>query len=640
MNLLSKLPVGRKLLLAFATVLTTIIAMGVVVFLQLTALDRAGQERSVANRMVRDTAAAEFYLSRQEGSFRGFLLSGDDYYIERAGAHREGFKTQLNAMREDAPPALVDEVEALERAADAWFDHVVVQGAELARDPATHASAVAMVGRSGSADRMIAPAEAALEKINETMATELERVRQAQASASEAARWTLIGGIILACLISMFAGFTLTRGINGPIMNMIAYMRRLIGGDTAFDVPCVARKDEFGEMGRAVVAFRDAAIEKVRIEREAEEHRAAVERERAAAEAEKARAAEEDRVAITALAEGLSAMADGDLTYRMTVDVAPKAEQLKADFNAAIGQLQQAVSVVVANVAAIRSGSGEISQAADDLSRRTEQQAASLEETAAALDQITATVNRTAAGARQASQVVQAARGDAENSGAVVRDAVAAMGAIEQSAQQISQIIGVIDEIAFQTNLLALNAGVEAARAGDAGRGFAVVASEVRALAQRSAEAAREIKTLISASTAQVGSGVHLVGETGQALERIVGRVAEIDGLVGEIAASAQEQATGLQQVNTAVNQMDQVTQQNAAMVEESTAASHSLAHEAETLAASVARFRIGDATAAPAPAPKAAARPVAAPVAQLKTVGHGGAAPKPVAVDDGWEEF
>src|SRR5690606_14281730 len=139
-NLLSKLPVGRKLLLAFATVLTTIIAMGVVVFFQLTALDRAGQERSVANRMVRDTAAAEFYLSRQEGSFRGFLLSGDDYYIERAGAHREGFKTQLNAMREDAPPALVDEVEALERAADAWFDHVVVQGADLARDPATHAS--------------------------------------------------------------------------------------------------------------------------------------------------------------------------------------------------------------------------------------------------------------------------------------------------------------------------------------------------------------------------------------------------------------------------------------------------------------------------------------------------------------------
>ncbi|WP_292071815.1 methyl-accepting chemotaxis protein [Brevundimonas sp. UBA7534] len=454
------------------------------------------------------------------------------------------------------------------------------------------------------------------------------------------------------------AGWLIGRSVSRPVTALAARMRSLAGGDRASAIPGLGRRDEVGAMAGALEHFREAAVQKDRLESEAVAQRSLSEQERAANEAEKARAAEEDRIAISALAEGLSAMANGDLTHRFTTPVAPKAEQLKADFNSAIAQLQQAVSVVVSNVSAIRSGAGEISQAADDLSRRTEQQAASLEETAAALDQITATVNKTASGARQASDVVQAARGDAETSGVIVRDAVQAMTEIEQSSAQINQIIGVIDEIAFQTNLLALNAGVEAARAGEAGRGFAVVASEVRALAQRSAEAAKEIKTLISASTGQVGSGVKLVGQTGEALQRIVDRVAEIDGLVSEIAASAQEQAVGLAQVNTAVNQMDQVTQQNAAMVEQSTAASHSLAQEAEALQASVARFRVGETAQAPAQAARPVARTAAsAPAAParpaeparsgrviqaLKTLGRGGAAPRidNAAVEDGWEEF
>jgi methyl-accepting chemotaxis protein len=221
----------------------------------------------------------------------------------------------------------------------------------------------------------------------------------------------------------------------------------------------------------------------------------------------------------------------------------------------------------------------------------------------------------------------------------VVGDAVQAMGLIEQSSQQIGQIIGVIDEIAFQTNLLALNAGVEAARAGEAGRGFAVVAQEVRALAQRSAEAAKEIKALISTSTQQVGQGVNLVGETGNALSSIVAKVAEIDALVSEIAASAHEQSTGLAEVNVAVNQMDQVVQQNAAMVEQSTAATHSLKSDTGELERLISRFRIGGAAAgprgatarsAPAPSPaRALTRKVAA--------SFGGAA---AAAEDGWEEF
>ncbi len=301
------------------------------------------------------------------------------------------------------------------------------------------------------------------------------------------------------------------------------------------------------------------------------------------------------------------------------------------------------MKVVASNTSAIRSGSTEISTAADDLSRRTEQQAASLEETAAALDEITTTVRKTSEGAKHARAVVAAAKSGAENSGEIMRKAVKAMTAIETSAREISQIIGVIDEIAFQTNLLALNAGVEAARAGEAGRGFAVVASEVRALAQRSAEAAKEIKALIQASGRQVAAGVDLVGRVGQVLGRIADQVGDINTVVRDIAASAKEQAAGLAEVNTAINQMDQVTQQNAAMVEQSTAASHSLSQETEDLARIVATFQVGQSSGVHAgrrPAPKP--RPASAPVSAMKTVGRGGAAVKPdtSALDESWTEF
>ncbi|WP_313576828.1 methyl-accepting chemotaxis protein, partial [Brevundimonas sp.] len=267
-----------------------------------------------------------------------------------------------------------------------------------------------------------------------------------------------LGGMALAVAIAMgVAGWFLGRSVAQPVVALAGRMKRLADGDKVSAIPGLARRDEIGRMAGALEVFRDAAIANDRLEAETAAQRRAAEEDRARVEAEKALAAEEDRVAVTALAEGLNAMASGDLTHRM---VAPKAEQLKADFNAAISQLESAVSAVVANVAAIRSGSNEISQASDDLSRRTEQQAASLEETAAALDQITATVNRTADGARQASGVAHSARDDAEGSGQVVRDTVAAMSRIEASSNQIGDIIGVIDEIAFQTNLLALNAGV------------------------------------------------------------------------------------------------------------------------------------------------------------------------------------
>ncbi len=297
---------------------------------------------------------------------------------------------------------------------------------------------------------------------------------------------------------------------------------------------------------------------------------------------------------VDGITAALAKLADGDLTVRFTQEVGSVYQTLKRDFNGAMDKLQETMRSIAANASGVQAGALEITRASEDLSRRSEQQAASLEETAATLDQITMTVRTSADTAGKARQLVAEARGGAERSGSVVREAVDAMGGIEASARQIGTIIGVIDEIAFQTNLLALNAGVEAARAGEAGRGFAVVATEVRALAQRSADAAREIKTLISASGQQVEIGVRLVGETGKTLGLIVSQVIRLNELMTEIAASAQEQSSGLQEVNIAVNQMDQVTQRDAGMVEEATAASHNLAQEAEALARLVGQFQIG----------------------------------------------
>ncbi|MEE3502556.1 methyl-accepting chemotaxis protein [Acidiphilium acidophilum] len=474
----------------------------------------------------------------------------------------------------------------------------------------------------------------------------------AAASASDPARSSvpLVVGIA-ALLVSIGLGYVMRRAIADPYVITVERMEALAAGDLDSPIRFTRHRDCVGRLTKAMDGFRTMMIARNKAE-EGLTSRMELEEQRARAEAEREAAARALEHVVRSLAEGLDRLSSGVLTYRLTEAFAPDYERLRGDFNGALTRLEETMRTVATNTAAIRSGTGEISSAADDLSRRTEQQAASLEQTAAALDQITATVGKTAEGATHARDVVGTAQADAERSGAVVREAVAAMSGIEASSLQISNIIGVIDEIAFQTNLLALNAGVEAARAGDAGRGFAVVASEVRALAQRSADAAKEIKALISTSSKQVGSGVELVGQTGKALQHLVVQIGEINQIVVQIAASAQEQATGLHQVNAAVNQMDQVTQQNAAMVEQSTAASHALAQETEQLATLIAQFQIGDVAAppsrqvirkpvarlAPAARPAKLSRPVATP---MKAAAAGTSRKLAVVADaDNWEEF
>ncbi|HVX35189.1 MAG TPA: methyl-accepting chemotaxis protein [Hyphomicrobium sp.] len=501
----------------------------------------------------------------------------------------------------------------------------------------------------------------------------------------------LIGLTIAAvCIVTM-----LSKGITTRLANLVHAMDQISRKDLSIDVPYLADSNENGEIAQALARFKeaaveqkamtDAAVEAAKQQQEqgdhyAREHEhfmdaftAAADRiargdfshrivEKVIQEYEpiisqmnlmmgqleqaqiaKLEAEKQINVVVESLGAALSELAAGDLETGLYIDVAPDFAKLKADFNSAASTLKSTISLVKKGAGSIKLGTEEISQASDDLSRRTENQAASLEETAAAVKEITDTVNKTARGATHARETVSVAKADAEKSGEVVRRAIEAMNGIESSSKQISQIIGVIDEIAFQTNLLALNAGVEAARAGDAGRGFAVVASEVRALAQRSAEAAKEIKGLISASTGQVAQGVQLVGETGLALTRIVTQVAEINTIVTEIAASANEQAHGLEQVNTAVNEMDQVTQQNAAMVEEATAATQTLAQQTEELASLVSRFKTGDETVVEISSRREPAKPAARAArssGKLKVAVNGGARPHSAAADAGWEEF
>ncbi|MBW4024579.1 MAG: HAMP domain-containing protein [Proteobacteria bacterium] len=406
---------------------------------------------------------------------------------------------------------------------------------------------------------------------------------------------TIVAALGLMVLVILGIVLVLVSGIARPVAAMTAAMRRLARQETDVAVIGIGRRDEIGAMAETLQVFKENAIERARLQVEAGAFQANLDRKLHETEQAFTVAGRDQARVLQGITTALARLADGDLTVRITDEVGASYQALKADFNRAVEALLGTIRSVAGNTRGVQSGAAEITQASDDLARRTEQQAASLEETAAALDEITATVKRAATGAGEARALVTTAREDAEHSGAVVQETVAAMSGIEASSRKISNIIGVIDEIAFQTNLLALNAGVEAARAGEAGRGFAVVATEVRALAQRSADAAKEIKALIADSGRQVENGVKLVGETGQALTRLGERVARLSGLVTEIAASAQEQATGLHQVNSAVNQMDQVTQQNAAMVEQATAASHGLSREAEALAQLVARFSIGE---------------------------------------------
>ena len=486
--------------------------------------------------------------------------------------------------------------------------------------------------------------------------------------------WVSVIIIAVASVLLVVLGVLISNRFRRRLEAIVHATGEIARGNTGVTIADAERNDEIGGMARSLAILRDASIAKERLETEAAETHARAEEERRSRAEEGEESDRQMRFAVSELATGLQRLADGDVTFQLETPFIGALDALREDFNRSMNTLQQTLQSVGANALGIQAGSAEIRAAADDLAKRTEQQAASVEQTAAALDEITASVKDSAVRAEEAGQLVARAKSGAETSSTVVRSAIEAVGEIESSSQEISSIIGVIDEIAFQTNLLALNAGVEAARAGDAGKGFAVVAQEVRELAQRSANAAKEIKALISRSGNQVKTGVELVGQAGKALEAIVHEVDEINLRVTSIVDAAREQSIGLNDINRAVNVMDQGTQQNAAMVEQSTAASHSLASEASALTALLANFRLGEMSqaasrpsaqatgsrgsmSASAPAPirsvspqKPALRPASVVTPPVQSParalgqklagafqGHGS---KPAPANDGWDEF
>ncbi|AWK86221.1 methyl-accepting chemotaxis protein [Azospirillum thermophilum] len=541
------------------------------------------------------------------------------------------------------------------------------------------------------------------------MQTEARKAMQADIEADmERTMTTDVVLAVLALVIGLGLAWSVARSIVRPVTAMTGTMTKLAAGDLTVDIPALSDRDEIGEMAKAVQVFKENAIQKKRMD-EAERER--LEAERRADEAQRAREKAigeeiaslidavskgdlERRIDLTGkegfyrtmseginrltdtvesviadLAEVLSGLAQGDLNKRVTRDYQGAFQRVKTDVNATSTKLAEIVGQISQAAETIASAASEVSLGSADLAERTEQQASSLEETAASMEELGATVRSNADNAQRANVMATEARSAAESGGGVATSAIEAMRRIEDASRKITDIIGVIDEIAFQTNLLALNAAVEAARAGDAGRGFAVVAQEVRQLAQRSAQASKEIKALILDSDSQVKDGVDLVKKAGDALEGIVSGVQQVASLISEMAAASSEQATALDEINATVAQMDEMTQKNAALVEETTAAAQAMSGQATDLKSLIGFFRLEQTAAAlathaqpqpvrraiaptrPAPVKQASHKPAARPAAKPAAAGHAGtnhgAAASSAAVlkrsssdDDDWKEF
>lgn len=579
--------IPRKLGFSFVAINACAAVVMAVFFANIMMIRSSTANNNLSQSILAKELLLETSLLRQNSQLRGFLVTGDESYLKSYYEGRDDYDNTASEL--DKLLASPEQLKLLNQARDEtvkwrkdWGDRLIdvvksgrrVEAEQEVRD----------AGKSVLVSAAVLPLRDLRDM--ETKAIDAEGTRQSRAIA--VALVALAIGTIALIGMAVALARALSRSIAKPITELTGGMTALAKGRDDIAVPNVERSDELGDMARAVLVFRDAA--------------------RAKAESDAAQTH-----VVEALGKGLEALAAGDMTYSIAQPFGADYDRLRVTFNQTVEGMERSLASVTNSARSVHTGSAEIRSAAEDLARRTEMQAASIEKTVAATNQVTDMVAETARSTAEVRGAITGVHGEAVEGGEVVRKAVSAMDAISKSSEQIEQIINVIDGIAFQTNLLALNAGVEAARAGDAGKGFAVVANEVRALAQRSADAAKDIKALINTSSEQVGSGVNLVGETGQMLGRIVTKISDVSGVIGEMANAAEAQAANLRDVNHSITEMDKMTQQNAAMVEQATACARSLSGEADGLAASISRFRLNAADtlrmAAPKVQPAAASR-------------------------------
>ncbi|MDE2404556.1 MAG: methyl-accepting chemotaxis protein [Sphingomonadales bacterium] len=609
----SSLKIPRKLVLSFAAINLSAAVMMLVFAANILMINRSTERTNFSQSILAKSLALETALLRQNSQMRGYLVTADDSYLKSYYEGRDEYdrtSAELEKLLDhpDLRALLLTSRDKTQAWRANWGDKSIAMVKSGQRDAAQQS--IREGGKAALVSEAVLPLRGLRDHETKAIAAESERQSSAIVTA-----WVALGlgGVALLALAISLSRW-LSRDIARPVSSLTHAMNELAAGHNTIQVDGVERADELGDMARAVVVFREAALAKVAAD---------ADRERAMAE----------------IGEKLHELANSNLRARLH-GLPPAFGGLASDFNDALDKLCEVMTSVRGSVDAIATSSAEIRQATADLSNRSEDQAARLQASATAMAEITHKVGESASLAASVNRSVLEARSEAEQGGAVVQKAIEAMQGIDQATREITEIISVIDGIAFQTNLLALNAGVEAARAGDAGKGFAVVASEVRALAQRAGDAASDVKNRIMAASGHVVSGVELVNETGGALGRIIDRVASVSSDIESMAEAAEQQSGRLKAVNDAISAMDTMTQQNAAMVEQTTAATRSLAGEAQQLIQAFGIFNVGDARPIAAPPPVIAA-PAPAPARPR-------AAPRPAPVsgnlalksDEDWSEF